>query len=269
MNTTTVPDDGAALRIRLRALGLYALADADPTRLAQPWVGELLDIEEPERRRRSLERRLSNARIGPFKPITDFDWQWPNAIDRPLIEELFALDFLDDATNVVFLGPNGVGKSMLAKNLTHHAVVQGHVARFTSASDMLHDLAAQDSDASLARRLRRYTQPRVLCIDELGYLAYDNRYADLLFEVITRRYLQRPTLITTNKPFAQWSEVFPNAACVVTLVDRLMHRSELVTIDAASYRLKEAKERAETRKRSRRKRTAAPKTADDHQDATP
>ena len=92
-------------------------------------------------------------------------------------------------------------------------------------------------------------------IDELGYLAYDNRYADLLFEVITRRYLQRPTLITTNKPFAQWNAVFPNAACVVTLVDRLMHRSELVTVEAESYRLKEAKERAETRKRSRRRRT--------------
>ena len=259
MNTTTSPENAAALRARLRALGLYALADTDPAHLAQPWIQELLDVEEPERRRRSLERRLSNARIGPFKPITDFDWQWPKAIDRALIEELFALEFLDDATNVVFLGPNGVGKSMLAKNLTHHAVLKGHVARFVAASDMLHDLAAQDSDASLARRLRRYTQPPVLCIDELGYLAYDNRYADLLFEVISRRYLQRSTLITTNKPFRQWSEVFPNAACVVTLVDRLMHRAEMVDIDAESYRLKEAAERAETRKRARRKRTTATK----------
>ena len=207
MNATSTSDDLAALRGRLRALGLYALASADPQPLAQPWIRELLDIEEPERRRRSLERRLSNARIGPFKPLADFDWQWPQVIDRALIEELFSLDFLDDATNVVFLGPNGVGKSMLAKNLTHHAVLEGHVARFVSASDMLHDLAAQDSDASLARRLRRYTQPLLLCIDELGYLAYDNRYADLLFEVVTRRYLNRPTLITTNKPFKQWNDV--------------------------------------------------------------
>lgn len=253
MNTT---DDCATVRTRLRALGLYALASAEPALLGQPWVAQLLDIEEPERRRRSLERRLTNARIGPFKALADFDWQWPNAIDRALIEDLFALDFLDDATNVVFLGSNGVGKSMLAKNLTHHAVLQGHVARFVSASDMLHDLAAQDSDASLARRLRRYTQPAVLCIDELGYLAYDNRYADLLFEVITRRYLARSTVITTNQPFKQWNEVFPNAACVVTLVDRLMHRAELVSIDAESYRLKEAAERAENRKRVRRRRTA-------------
>ena len=267
MSTTTAPDDIAALRTRVRALGLYALARAEPARVGQPWVQELLDIEEPERRRRSLERRLANARIGPFKPIADFDWQWPNEIDRPLVEELFSLELFADATNVVFLGPNGVGKSMLAKNLTHHAVLQGHVARFVSASDMLHDLAAQDSDASLARRLRRYTQPQLLAIDELGYLAYDNRYADLLFEVVTRRYLNRPTLITTNKPFKQWNDVFPNAACVVTLVDRLMHRAELVSIDAESYRLKEAAERAETRKRARRRRTKrTAKTAESEQE---
>jgi DNA replication protein DnaC len=251
--TMMTTDDLDELRQRLRALGLYALARADDDILAQPWVRELLNIEEPERRRRSLERRLANARIGPFKPIADFDWRWPESIDRALIEELFTLSFADDATNVVFLGPNGVGKSMLAKNLAHHAVMQGHVARFVSASDMLHDLAAQDSDASLARRLRRYTAPWLLCIDELGYLAYDNRYADLLFEVITRRYLNRPSVITTNKPFAQWGEVFPNAACVVTLIDRLMHRAELVNIDAESYRAKEAEERAKARRRVRKK----------------
>ena len=256
MSTTmTPPPEIAERRARLRALGLYALAAQDAAVLSEAWITRLLAIEEPERQRRSLQRRLTNARLGAFKPLVDFDWRWPRRIDRDLIEELFTLAFIDEATNVVFLGPNGVGKSMLAKNLTHRAVLQGHIARFITASDMLHDLAAQDSDASLARRLRRYTQPRLLCIDELGYLAYDNRYADLLFEVITRRYLQRPTLITTNKPFAQWNEVFPNAACVVTLVDRLMHRSELVTVEAESYRLKEAKERAETRKRSRGRRT--------------
>ncbi len=241
------------LRSRLKKLGLHALAGEDDTLLDEPWVARLLDIEEPERQRRSLERRLTNARIGAFKPWPDFDWQWPRRIDRTLIEELFTLAFIDDATNLVFFGANGVGKSMLAKNLTHQAVLAGYVARFVTASDMLHDLAAQESDASLARRLRRYTQPPLLTIDELGYLAYDNRYADLLFEVVTRRYLKRPTVITTNKPFAEWHEVFPNAGCVVTLVDRLVHRSELITIDADSYRLKEAEERAQIRKKARRK----------------
>ena len=99
-------------------------------------------------------------------------------------------------------------------------------------------------DASLARRLRRYTQPLLLCIDELGYLAYDNRYADLLFEVVTRRYeLRRPILLTTNRLFREWNQVFPNAGCVVTLIDRLIHKSEIVEIQGESYRVEEAKER--------------------------
>ena len=110
------------------------------------------------------------------------------------------------------------------------------------------NLAAQDSSTLLSRRLRRYTSPAVLCVDEVGYLAYDTRYADLLFEVITRRYqLRRPLVLTTNKAFGEWNQVFPNATCVVALVDRLVHRSEILSIDGDSYRLKEAKERAERR----------------------
>ena len=220
---TSEPD---SVRQRLRDVGLYGLAVQDHAVLCEPWIERVIDIEDRERKRRSLERRLTNARIGPFKPIADFDWAWPKRIDRALIEELFSLAFVDDATNVVLVGPNGVGKTMLIKNLLHHAVLRGFTARFTTASDMLHELASQDSDASLARRLRRFTGPQLLAIDEVGYLNYDNRYADLLFEVVTRRYLTVPVLISTNKPFSQWADVFSSAACVVTLVDRLIHRSE-------------------------------------------
>lgn len=251
---STTPDLNAT-RKRLRALALYGLAVQDDSLLAEPWVARTIDIEDRERKRRSLERRLANARIGAFKPIADFDWNWPTQIDRQLIDELFTLAFVNDAANVVLVGPNGIGKSMIAKNLVHHAVIHGYSARFTMASDMLHELASQDSSASLARRLRRYTQPQLLAIDEVGYLNYDNRYADLLFEVVTRRYLQRPILITTNKPFAEWAEVFSSAACVVTLVDRLIHRSELANLDGESYRLKEAEERAAKRNKARSQRT--------------
>ena len=257
MDPTTTPDFNA-LRKRLRTLGLYGLAAQDNTVLCEPWLETVIDIEDRERKRRSLERRLTNARIGAFKPIADFDWQWPKAIDRKLIDELLSLAFINDAVNVVLLGPNGVGKTMVAKNLVHHAVLNGYTARFTMASDMLHELASQDSNASLARRLRRFTQPQLLAIDEVGYLNYDNRYADLLFEVVTRRYLQRPILLTTNKPFAEWAEVFSSAACVVTLVDRLIHRSELVHIDGESYRLKEAKERSAKRANARSRKSARP-----------
>jgi len=248
------PDAAPALRPRLQALRLYGLLSAPESVLAEPWVEQLLALEERERQRRSLERRLREARLGAFKPLADFDWHWPRRIDRALIEELFTLGFVDEAANLILLGPNGVGKTMIAKNLVHAAVLHGHTARFVGASDMLHELAAQDSTRALAQRLRRFTQPRLLAIDEIGYLRYDNRYADLLFEVVTRRYLTGSIVLSTNKPFSEWAEVFSSAACVVTLVDRLIHRSELVSIEAESYRLKEAKARTAQRQRSRSKR---------------
>lgn len=250
---TTIPEP-EALRSRLRRLGLYGLLTHADEILEQDWLPRLLDIEEAERKRRSLERRLKNARIGSFKPMADFDWDWPEAIDRQLIDELFSFGFVEEAANVVLLGSNGLGKSMIAKNLAHQAILRGFTARFTTASDMLHDLAAQDSDASLTRRLRRYTQPQLLAIDEVGYLAYDTRYADLLFEVVTRRYQQRSIVLTTNKVFGEWNDVFPNAACVVTLVDRLVHKAEIASIEGESYRLKEAKERAAQKAKTRARR---------------
>jgi DNA replication protein DnaC len=239
-------------RARLRKLGLYGLCAQADTLLTEPWLARVIDIEETERARRSLKRRLDNARLGAFKPIADFDWSWPAKCDRAAIEELFSLGFLAEATNVVLIGPNGLGKTMLLKNLAHQAILHGHSARFTLASDMLHDLAAQDSTVALARRLRRYTRWALLAIDEVGYLSYDPRYADLLFEVITRRYeLQRPILLSTNKAFGEWNQVFPNAACVVALVDRLLHRAEIVTLEGKSYRFKEAQERAARKSRAR------------------
>lgn len=145
------------------------------------------------------------------------------------------------------LGSNGVGKSTIAQNLAHTAVMQGHTVLFTSAANMLNDLAAQDGDNALRRRLKHYARPTLLLIDEVGYLSYSNRHADLLFEIINQRYEQRSTLITTNRPFGEWNEVFPNAACVVSLIDRLVHHSEVIAIEGESYRMKEAQEQAAKR----------------------
>jgi DNA replication protein DnaC len=251
--------DVGALRARVQRLGLFGLL-ANWTELAhEPWLLRLVSLEEQERRRRGLERRLKQARIGSFKPIADFDWSWPKRIDREAIDDLLSLRFVEEGSNVVLLGPNGVGKTMLLRNLAHQATLRGHSVRFSTASDMLADLASQESSAALSRRLRRYCQPRMLCIDEVGYLSYSNRYADLLFEVVTRRYDEsRSILLSTNKPFAEWSQVFPQAACVVTLIDRLVHRAELINIEADSYRLKEAKELAASKAASRGSRRRNP-----------
>ena len=194
-----------ALRQRLRQLNLYGLLAHAEELINEPWLARVLEIEDSERQRRSLKRRLDNARLGTFKPLADFDYSWPTQLDRTLLDELFTFGFLEQAANIVIIGPNGLGKTMLAKNLLHQAILRGQTARFTLASDMLHELAAQDSSTQLTRRLRRYTRPGILCIDEVGYLSYDARYADLLFEVITRRYQQRSTILTTNKPFGEWN----------------------------------------------------------------
>lgn len=238
------------LRQRAGALKLHGLlAHWDETPEGEwPWVRRLIEWEEVERRRRGLERRLSAAHVGRFKPLADFDWDWPAQCDQAAVAGFMTLDFIPQTANLILVGPNGVGKSMIAQNIAHHAVTQGHSALFVNAAQMLGDLAAQEGDNALRRRLKHYAHPDVLVIDEIGYLSYGNRHADLLFNIINRRYELKPTIVTTNRPFAEWSEVFPNAACVVSIVDRLVHHAEILVIEGESYRMKEAKERAAKKK---------------------
>lgn len=248
------PQADADMRERARRLGLWGLLANWDTLSKQPWVRDYLGSEEDERARRSLERRIRAARLGAFKSIVDFDWQWPKVIDREQIEDLLQLGFVDEATNVVLFGPTGAGKTMIAQNLGHQALQEGHTALMTTASAMLNDLAAQDSAASLARRLRRYCRPRVLLLDEIGYFVHAGRAADLFFEVISQRYGEKSTVMTSNKPFSEWPAVFGGAGCVSAIVDRIVHKVEIVKIDGDSYRQKEAMERAERKGRERKSR---------------
>lgn len=206
------------------------------------WLPDLLEWEMIERTQRSLEHRLHQAKLGHFKPLSEFDWDWPEELPRGVVEEWMTLHFLNDATNLILCGPNGVGKSTIARNISYEAILQGHTALFTTAGTMLNELATQDGDNALQRRMKYYVKPLLLCIDEIGYLSYSNRHADLLFEIISQRYEKKSTLITTNKPFTKWKDIFPNATCVVSIIDRLVHHSEIMNIKAESFRLKEAQE---------------------------
>ena len=200
----------------------------------------LVQAELNERARRRLERQLRAARLGRFKAMADFEWDWPKQLHRPTVDRVFTLDFVAKGENVVLVGNQGLGKTMLSKNLVHQAVLAGHSALFITASDLLLDLNSQDTSRALERRLRAYARPHLLAVDEIGYLAYDAHAADLLFQIISRRYEQRSIVVTTNLVFRDWHTVFPNASCAVALVDRLTHHAEIIRVEGESYRHREA-----------------------------
>lgn len=263
-NRTTTT--GNELADALRALGLLRTADDLPDFIARAtrnrWsVAQILDqlarAEAEDRSRRSLERRLARSRLGRFKPMADFDWNWPKEIDRPAVERVLALSFLERPENVILVAPPGLGKTMIAKNVAHAAVLAGHTALFLTASDLLLDLAKQEGGRALDRRLAHYARPAVLVIDELGYLSYDNHAADLLFQVVSRRHERRSTIVTTNLAFADWHTVFPNAACATALIDRLTHRAEIVSIQGESYRKREAQQTQKERRHGQRRAAGA------------
>ena len=146
--TSTTTDD--PLRARAKAPKLYGLLAHWQEIAETPWIEPLIQWEEHERARRSLERRLGNAHLGRFRPLADFDWDWPKRCDREAIEELMTLGFLDEAANAILVGPNGVGKSTIARNIAHQAVLAGHTVLCVSAAQMLNELAAQESDNACA-----------------------------------------------------------------------------------------------------------------------
>jgi len=238
---------------RAKTLKLYGLIEHWQEIKDCEWVVSLLAWEEAARTERSQETRLNNAKLGRFKSLSEFDWDWPEESHREVVEEWMKFHFIKDNINLILCGPNGVGKSTIARNIAYQAILEGYTALFTTAGKMLNELAALDSDNALRRRIQYYVKPQLLVIDELGYLSYSNRHADLLFEVITRRYEEKSTVITTNKPFNEWKDIFPNAACIVSIIDRLVHHSDIMNIKAESYRLKEAKEEVQGREVKRKK----------------
>jgi DNA replication protein DnaC len=197
---------------------------------------KLVDLERQHRELKNLEQRSRSATLGPFKTLDAFDWNHPKEVDRALYEDLYGLDFIERRENVLFRGQSGVGKTMLAQNLGHAALQKGYTVRFSTLAAALADLLKQESIPAFERRLKRYTAPDLLILDELGYVPSDSRSADILYNIISRRHEHASTVLTTNLAFKQWGTVFSGAASVVALVDRFAQHLHTIDISAESWR---------------------------------
>ena len=253
MPTEDIADTLRAIGVRVSREALLALtAHATTARLSPlQTFEELAAIARRERDQRNLAARTKAATLGTLKPLDRFDWNHPRSIPRELIEELSALDFVAKGHNILLRGPSGVGKTMLAQNLGLLALQRGYTVRFTTLSAALADLLKQESLPAMERRLRKYTTPSLLILDEIGYLPCSRQAADLLYNIISRRHEARSLIFTTNLPFKQWSTVFPGAACVAAMIDRFVQHCHILDIDGDSWRQKESLALAERRGKSK------------------
>jgi len=246
MNEPNINDLLRAIGLRLTSEAISALiTHATKSKLSPLQVIEQLAlIERRERDAKNLERRATTAALGTPKPLDQFDWNHPTEIDRSLYEHLYqSLEFIRTGENILFRGPAGLGKTMLSRHLGLRALAEGHAVRFTSLSAALADLLRQESIPATERRLKRYTLPSLLILDELGYLACDSRAADMLFHIITARHHRRSVIITTNLPYKQWASVFPGATCLSALVDRFAQHCHTFDIKGESWRDRDAQTR--------------------------
>lgn len=229
--------------LKLRAfLDHYDSAAKQAAQLQWDHVHYLAQLAEQEvnlRRDRSIQRRIKQARFPVVKSIEGFDWNWPQKINRMQVQDLFRLGFIQHNTNIIFLGGVGLGKTHLSTALAYQACLKGHSVLFASAIDIINTLAAAQSTGRLKAELHKYLKPTILLIDELGYLPVDKNGADLLFQVISQRYERGPIVLTTNKQFKKWPEIFNNDSTLTSAVlDRLLHHAETVVIEGKSYRMK-------------------------------
>lgn len=205
------------------------------------YLEQLADGEAGLRRDRSIQRRIRQARFPVIKTLDQFNWSWPKKLNRLQVKNLFRLQFIPDKANVIFLGGVGLGKSHLAVALGYQACLEGHSVLFATAIDVINTLAAAQNAGRLKTELKKYTRPAVLILDELGFLPIDKAGADLLFQVISQRYEQGPLVITSNRAFKDWPEIFNNDSTLTSaILDRLLHHAETVIVEGKSFRMKDS-----------------------------
>jgi DNA replication protein DnaC len=204
------------------------------------YLTELTIAEANLKKDRATQSRIRTARFPQIKTLEQFKWSWPRKINQLQVKNLFRLKFVDEKSNVIFLGGVGLGKTHLATALGYHACLKGYTVLFCSAVDAINNLAAAQSAGRLKQELRKYHKPALVILDELGYLPIDKTGADLLFQIISHRYEQGSLIITTNRVFKDWPEIFNNDSTLTSaLLDRLLHHTETVVIEGKSYRMKE------------------------------
>jgi DNA replication protein DnaC len=204
------------------------------------FLAHLIEGESNLRMDRATERRIKAARFPVIKTLEQFDWSWPKKINRPQVQNLFRLPFIEKKQNVIFIGGVGLGKSHLAIAIAYQACLDGHRTLFTSAADIINTLTAAQKAHRLKSELAKYLRPALLVVDELGFIPIDKHGADLLFQVISQRYEQGAIVLTTNKVYKHWASIFNNDTVVTSaILDRLVHHAETVTIEGKSYRQKD------------------------------
>jgi len=217
------------------------LADAArKNRTAQDLLLRLTRGELDARHARAVGRRIKEAKLKEARTVDGFDFAWPAKINRDQVRHLFTLSFMRENGNVVFIGGVGLGKTHLAAALAREACLQRMPVLFTSAVDIVNHLTEARTRNSLAAAVRRYAHPRLLVVDELGYLPLDKVGAELLFQVFCVRYETASTVITTNRAYKDWAKTFANDATITSAVlDRITHHCETVIIEGQSYRMKD------------------------------
>ena len=204
------------------------------------YLRRLAEAEAAARYERSVQRRTKAARLPVLKTLEQFDWSWPKKINRAQVQDLFRLRFVEQNTNVVFIGGVGLGKTHFALALAHSACLNNAPTLFAQAVEIVNALSAAQATNTLSKALKTYVAPRLLVVDELGYMPMDKRGADLIFQVISARYERGATVITTNTVYKQWARIFNNDATLTTaILDRLVHHCETITIEGKSYRMKD------------------------------
>jgi DNA replication protein DnaC len=256
MNDDTICKKLESLKLNYLAANMDKfITEATKAKMSPQAVIEyMVRLECDESKRRSIESRMRQSKVDSrkWRTMADFDWNWPKKINRRAVEKLFDLTFLEEPANVILMGPSSLGKSMIARNLVHHAVMQGHNALFIDAAAALNELDEIDSARQLRAKMKYYSRPRLLVIDEVGFLSFSTRAGDLLFQLISERYEKSSIVVTTNVNFKEWGKIFPQAACVSAMLERLLHRAEIINIEGESYRMKEAGERNDTSKASKK-----------------